>query len=133
MLLKFLSLAGVFLPMLVFATHRLPHTIPTGPTSLDQLLGVLNKIINILFTILMIAAVIFILIAAFNYLTAMGSADKVKTANNMIIYAAIAIAVALVAKGIPWVISSIIGGGVSTPAPAPDIPCVPRGGRPCQI
>jgi len=51
----------------------------------------------------------FILYAAFIYLTAGGDPEKVKTASNQLIYAAVAIAVALVAQGIRFIVAQLVG------------------------
>jgi len=97
---------GVLLPAMVFAQIQ---PIPTPIQSFQGLIDLMNRIANVIFTVLMVVAVVFILLAAFNYLTAMGSADKVATANRMILYSAVAIAVALLSKALPLVVRSIVG------------------------
>ena len=54
-------------------------------------------------------AVIFIFYAAFLYLTAAGEEEKIKTANHQLIYAVIAIVVALFAYGMPVFVKNILG------------------------
>ena len=67
-------------------------------------LGALDTIINVLFTVLVIVAVIFIILGAFALLTAQGDEDKIKTGRQQILYAVIAVVVALLARGIvDWV------------------------------
>jgi hypothetical protein len=55
-----------------------------------------------------ILAAIMILYAAFIYLTAGGDPDKVKKASHMLLYAAIAMAVALLATVLPNLVASIV-------------------------
>ena len=67
-------------------------------------------IINWIFWLLIVLTIIFVLIAAFKYLTAGGDPEKVKSAGSTLLYAAIAVVVALIAKGLPLIVSSFIGG-----------------------
>ncbi len=53
-------------------------------------------------------AVIFIFYAAFKYLTAGGEEEKIKTANHTLIYAVIAIVVALFAYGLPLFVGNVL-------------------------
>ncbi len=81
----------------------------------DDFCGVIDligRITNILLVALIVLAVIFIIMAAFKYLTAGGDSEKVGAANKQILYAAIAVAVGLLATAVPSVVSSIIGGDV---------------------
>ena len=77
-------------------------------TDFEQFLTLLTYISNFIFTLLMILAIIFILIAAFNYLTAMGDQNKLATAKSMLVYAAVAIAVALLAAGVRFMIDNLL-------------------------
>ncbi len=74
----------------------------------SQITGVLDRVTNWIFGILMLGAVIVILIAAFTFLTAAGDAEKVKTARNYIVYALVAIVVAFVSKALVTWFYSII-------------------------
>ena len=64
------------------------------------------SVVNWLFYILIVFSVIMVLIAGFRYLTANGDPEKVSKATKTITYAAIAIVVALIAKGFPTLIGS---------------------------
>lgn len=55
--------------------------------------------------------VIFVLMGAFNLLTAAGTPDKIKTGRDYIIYAAIGMLVALLAKAIPAIVKAIMNLG----------------------
>jgi len=73
--------------------------------------GVINKLCGILrpaFWVLMFLSLAFLLYASFLYVTSSGDPEKIKTANKTILFAAIAIAVALLAKELPWIVSSLV-------------------------
>jgi uncharacterized membrane protein len=82
--------------------------LPTGIHEFSGFLGILNTFINWVFTILLILAVIFILMAAFKYLTAQGDAEKISGAHRMLIYAVVAIAVALLAQGLRFIVGELV-------------------------
>lgn len=92
---------------------------PTGvmPNSSIQATGdvtaVICAVVDWIFYLLIIAAVVFVLIAAFRYLTAAGDPEKVKKAGATLLYAAIAVVIALVARGIPLIAASFLGGTVT--------------------
>ncbi|OGY99721.1 MAG: hypothetical protein A2945_01840 [Candidatus Liptonbacteria bacterium RIFCSPLOWO2_01_FULL_52_25] len=73
-----------------------------------------NIVVGWLFTFLIILTVVFVLIAAFKYLTAAGDPEKVKSAGNTLVYAAVAVVIALFARGFPLIIESLFttSGGV---------------------
>lgn len=75
-------------------------------TSQGGIYQVLIKIAQFLFTAFLIIAVIFIIIAAFSYLTAGGDAEKVKKASQQILWAVIAIAIVLISGGAAALIKS---------------------------
>lgn len=107
------------LPLIAGAQFQGPGvTAPSSPvTSVTQLTGsggLFCTIINWLFYLLIIAAIVFVLVAAFKYLTAAGDPEKVKSAGATLLYAAVAVVIALVAKGVPFIVSSFIGGGAVT-------------------
>jgi phosphoglycerol transferase MdoB-like AlkP superfamily enzyme len=70
---------------------------------------VLDRITNWLFSILLVVAVIFIIIAAFQFITAGGDPTKVASARNWVLYALIGVAVALLARGLVTFVSRILG------------------------
>lgn len=75
--------------------------------------ALVTKITNWLFTILLILAVLFIIVAAFKYLFSGGSEESVGTAHKMLIYAVVAIAVAFLARGIVFVVQELVTSGYS--------------------
>ncbi len=60
--------------------------------------GLLDRITDWIFAILLTISVIFVLLAAFKYLTSKGG-EGVSDAHKMLIWAAVAIAVGILAKG----------------------------------
>jgi hypothetical protein len=78
-------------------------------TSLQSILNDLCVVFAWMFYFLIVVAVIFVIVAAFRYLLAGGDPEKVKAAGGTLLYAAVAIGVALLAKAIPLVIGSFLG------------------------
>jgi len=73
------------------------------------LFGTINYIIDWLFMIIMILVVILILLGAFTLVTASGSEEGVKKGRNYIVFALVGVAVALLARALPYLIRSIMG------------------------
>ena len=94
------------MPFAVFAQEFTP---PPAPTSLTEFEDVINIVLGWMFSFLVFLAIVFVLVAAYKYLTAAGDPEKVKSASNTLIYAAVAIAVALLARGLPFLIGGLIG------------------------
>jgi len=76
--------------------------------------AIINRITDVLFTILLSAAVIAILIAGFLFITAGGEPAKFQAAQKMILYAVIAIIVAVSAKAIVYFVENAISAGTSS-------------------
>jgi len=88
--------------------------IPDSPlsspiTSPEGVVTTLDTISQWLFTIFFALAVVFLVYAAFLYLTAGGNETRVGSAKGVLIYAIVAIVVALIAGGIPLFVSGILG------------------------
>ena len=95
----------IALPLVGFAQQ--PTEVITDIAGVESLL---NRILNIVFVIFFIIAVLFIILAAFGYLTAGGDDEKIKSAKQKLIYAIVAIVVALLATGIDNIVEGILGG-----------------------
>ena len=106
---KLFALLITSLPAVVFAVDTPPNDLnnPTI-TSPNQLLTYVKTIGNWIFSALLVVAVIMILIAAFYYLTSKGG-EETKKAHKMLLYAAIAITVAVFSKGLVIVIAALAG------------------------
>ena len=115
-----IPVASLALPLVASAQLTQQPPGGGGPTSvgLNSIGAVgttLCTITNWLFYFLIILAVIFVIIAAFRYLTAAGDPEKVKAASHSLLYAAIAIVVGILAKAVPSLVGSVIGqGGITT-------------------
>ena len=85
-------------------------TNPTAdlPKTKEQVINIFVKIGNWLFTGLLIISVIMILVGAYQYLFSGGSEEKTGSAKKTIVYAVVALAVAMLAKGIPTLVHSIV-------------------------
>jgi len=99
----------VCFPILASAQITSVQTPPTPITSVESVFGILNRLIQWIFTILLIMAVIFIMFAAFGYLGSAGDPEAVKSAQNKLIYAAVAIGVGLIAQGVVFIVKQLLG------------------------
>jgi hypothetical protein len=98
------------LPLSALAQNRPGTGSGTPITTLSDALRYTCAVADWFFVALIAIAIIFVIMAAFSYLTAGGEPEKVKIAGHRLIYAAIAVAVAIVAKGFPLVIGSFFTG-----------------------
>lgn len=71
-------------------------------------MATLDNVLNWLFTILIAFAGIMIVIAAFYFVTASGNPETVAKARQFVIYALIGVLVALLARGMIYLISKMI-------------------------
>jgi len=69
---------------------------------------ILAKIVQYTYTIFFIVAVVFIIVAAFNFLTAQGNPEKINSAKSQITWAIVAIAIALISVGAAQIIKAFI-------------------------
>lgn len=82
--------------------------------------GLVNRITSWLFTILLLAAVVFIILSGYMFVTSAGDPETIKKARTFLLYAVIALVVAISAKAIVNFIHTQFGDG------APEV--VPGGG-----
>lgn len=78
--------------------------------SSDDVVNVLKNILNFMYTIFFILSIIFVLLAAYNYLFAKDDPEKIKSATKSIMWAAVAIIIALVSVGANAIIKNFITG-----------------------
>ncbi|MFA5098848.1 MAG: hypothetical protein WC461_01360 [Candidatus Paceibacterota bacterium] len=76
----------------------------------EKIFSILKTVIQYTYTIFFITAVFFILIAAFNFLTAKGDPAKIVNARQQIFWAIIAIVIALLSVGAASIISNFVKG-----------------------
>jgi len=77
--------------------------------NIQGLLTILKKIVVLMYQAFFIVAIGAVILAAFTYLTGGDDPEKIKSATHKIIYAAIAIAIALVSVGANVIIKDLIG------------------------
>ncbi len=118
--------AGILIASPFIATAQTTQVPPNGsPTNVQQVppngagntegvldteekvIGLINKIINWMFTIFISVAIIMFIYAAFIYLTA-GGGENVGTAHKMIMYGAIAVAVATLSRGLVSLVQNFV-------------------------
>lgn len=91
-------------------------TLPPGQNvTFSTLSGALCTAVAWIFTLLVILTVIYVLFAAYNYLTSSGEEEKIKKANHQLLYAAIALIVAILSKAIPAFVGIFIGAQSGVP------------------
>ncbi len=106
-----LSIAAPFMALAQTPTIVLPPTGQGGPiTGGADVIALVNQVLFWVATLFWIGAVIFIFLAAFGYLTAAGDPEKVKNASHRLLYAVIAVAVGLMAYGIPTLVNNFLRG-----------------------
>jgi steroid 5-alpha reductase family enzyme len=80
----------------------------------NDIFNILKTIVQYAYTIFFILAVLFILIAAFNFLTAKGDSSKVQGAKDQIKWAVVAIIIALISVGAAQIINSFISNPIGS-------------------
>lgn len=110
------ALIGIILlsPMLVFADPpappiQPPNTLKPNIANETDLILKINGISNFIFGILIAVAIAMIVVSAFQFLTAGGSTEKVGKAKKALMYALIAVIIALASRGIIKVIGALVG------------------------
>jgi hypothetical protein len=114
------SLTALFFASLILALG----TLTTGTLNAQTLSGVelvepkvfslqavLNSILGFSFGLLLVIAALFILYAAYLYLTSGGDQEAVKQAGRVIAYALVAIVVAFLARAIVTLTQGVLGQG----------------------
>jgi hypothetical protein len=116
---KIVSWAGVLAPFAALTNvanaqiTQIPYSpLPASPiTSVGGGIGFICFLLGWAFILLIVLAVVFVLFAAFSYLTAGGDTEKVAKANKSLLFAAIAIVIGLIAKGVPSLVATLFGAG----------------------
>jgi hypothetical protein len=100
-----LVISSVLMPVVALA-QSVPTKPPKVVTDFAGIIAIIQRVSNWFFSILIALAVIFLLYAAFLYLQARGAEADIEKAKNVIIYAIWAIAIAVLAAGVPSLICS---------------------------
>lgn len=115
-------LTGLFLGAVLGATLLVPFlaqaqpgtygNVTGGPTTASDLVGLIKKITVWIAAIFFLVAVAFIIISAFDYLTAGGDEEKISSAKKKLVYAIVGIVIAALAFFIPRIVLDILDIGV---------------------
>lgn len=97
-------------PAISFAQTQLPSAGSPAGTGVEPIISILNTIGNWMFGILIAVAAIYILLAAFDFLTAKGDATKVTAARKALTYALVAVVVGALTRGLIEVAKAIARG-----------------------
>lgn len=92
-----------------FPQYVTPGTGGAPITSPTDILWTLVDIVDFMQAVFWIAAAGFGLLSAYLYLASVGDTEKLKRAKNMLIYTVVAVALAVIAYGIPIIVSNFIG------------------------
>ena len=103
------ALTGIMLltPALTFGAITI-DTPKTNITSLTGVEGVISRIVNWITGLFFVVAVLYIFYAAYLFLTSGGDEEKIKLAKTQLLYSIIAIAVALLAGTMRYIVASIL-------------------------
>jgi hypothetical protein len=74
------------------------------------LLNTLYNVTDWMFIVLIGIAVIFIIMGGFTFVTAGGSTEKTQSGRNYLLYAAVGILIGFLAKAIPAIVKTLMGG-----------------------
>ena len=72
----------------------------------------LTRITNFLFYLLMAVAVLFLIAAGIQFVTAQGDPEKIKKARDYVLYALIGVVVGILAKGLTTFLQKVLEGTV---------------------
>ena len=101
-------IATLAAPLLAFAQPS--FSVYQNITNYTGVESFINKIASWVFGFFLALVIIFIVYAAFLFLTSGGDDEKVKTAKNYVIYAVIALAVALLARTLIGFVGTFLSG-----------------------
>jgi len=100
---------------LVLAAGETPPTsffggeIPTGVTSGEAFLNLIDNIIDWIFVIVLLGGVVFIVLAGWQFISGGGDPQTLSQARNKLLWGAVGIMVAVLARGLVTAVKSIIG------------------------
>ena len=108
--LKTSAWIAALIPASVMAAIE-PLPTATAPKNLTGFLDVINKIAKWMYNLLLALGVVFVLYAAFLYLLSQGSDDKITTAKRVLIYAIVALVIAVLAGGVSSIVKDALRTG----------------------
>jgi len=106
-ILASISLISLAIPVFALAQP----SIDTQKWKNVDIWSALDTVTNYIFWLVIMAAVIFIIVAGYNFITAAGEPEKIKTAQRMVLYALIGVLVVFLAWGLVKLVEGVLGGG----------------------
>lgn len=103
------SIAGILTVLFSMGTASAADPLPAYVTTTGQVVTILCNALGWMFWALMVLGVAMFIVGGYIYATSAGEAEKVGKATKTLLYAAIAIAVGLIARGIPVLVATFIG------------------------
>jgi len=100
-------LAVLIMPMAALAVEEIPEP---RVTTIEGLINLIDEVANYIFAFVLAIAVIFLLIAGFNFMTAAGDETKIKKARDFLTWALVGIAIAVGTKGLIAIIKNFLIG-----------------------
>ena len=108
----------VLIPSAVLAQSNSVPSVPVynpsaslgGDSPVAAVTNLFKSVTNVFATVVLALAVIFILVSAFNFITAGGDNEKIATARRTLIYALVGVAVAFLAFALPALVGTFIKG-----------------------
>ncbi len=99
----------------VFAQPTTPPVLGpvTGPGTISGWVGILVTVVKWFYYIIFIVAVLFILLAAFHFITSKGDSETTKKAKQELIYAIVGIVVALLSYGVVTLVQNSLSSGLT--------------------
>ena len=73
--------------------------------------GLLDSILNVIFTLSLLVVPFVVLYAGFLFVTGGGNAEQITRARNTLIWTAVGFGVILISKGLPFILKDILGLG----------------------
>ena len=107
----------LLLPTAVFAQSPGGIVSPKPPADANLVLSTIENILGFAFGLLLVIAALFIIYAAYLYLTSGGNEEKTKQASKVLAYAVVAIIVAFLARAIVSLTQQVIESPTSSLAP----------------
>lgn len=96
------------MPFIAVAATTPPVTPRKDLTSITDAKTIIDNVVGWVFAFFFALAAFYILMAAFDYLTAGGDSKKIDSAKTKLIYAAVGIAVALIARSVTVIIENFV-------------------------
>ncbi len=107
---KYLTAGTLLLPILAFAQITVPGAnVPTtNVRSINDITRIIVSLVNWITGLFFVAAILSLFYAAYLYLSAAGDEGTIEKAKNQLIYSIVAIAIALLAGSVRFIVESVL-------------------------